>query len=80
MTGAGCAAGSADDEVHRVPGYEVSVALPLSWDAVDYQSSAEELEEFQRDHPRFLGIADTLRSLPRVFAAAEKNGDTRLLL
>lgn len=81
---AGCGGGSGapDEEVHRVPGYGISVALPASWDAVSYQSSAEELDEFQRKHPRFLGIAETLRS-PEAgseFAAAEEPGDTRLLL
>lgn len=81
MTGVGCGAGSADHEVHRVPGYEASVALPPSWDAVDYQSSAEDLDRFEREHPRFLEIADILRSLDaHRLAAAEKGGDVRLLV
>lgn len=81
LTAAGCAGSSANEEVHRVPGYEASVALPPSWAAVDYQSSDEDLDRFQREHSRFLEIADILRSLDaHRLAAAEEGGDVRLLV
>lgn len=76
----GCGASQAEDGTRRVPGYDVAIDLPESWDAVDRNSSREQLEAFQRDHPRYLGVTDTFAEPSRKLLAAGARGDIRLLL
>jgi hypothetical protein len=76
-----CGGEAAEETVHRVSVHDVSFALPSAWRAVDHESSDAELDRFQRDHPRFIEIADILRleDADR-FAAATDRGRVRLLV
>lgn len=73
---------TAGGEAHRIPGYDVSFELPPTWDAVDYRSSGDELDRFDADHPRLVGLTDGLRveGTGQRLAAALGEGDVRLLV
>ena len=77
---AGCGGSSSGLREHHVPEYDVSLTLPASWDAVGRESSEEVLEEFQRAHPAYLGVAETFVEPIRKLLAAGPGGDVRLLL
>ena len=77
-----CGGSAASAKTHRIPGYNVSVAVPSTWSAVDYRATAEELAHFEQEYPRYPGVGDQLRNpdAGSEFVAAAKGGDTRLLL